>query len=65
MLRLVNLSGQVRMLLGQILASRTGEDTLRVLYSVLCVCALCFVCCWCAMCVGVGVGVGLHSSSRV
>ena len=38
---------------GQILVSRTGDDTLRVLCCVLCVCVLCLcfcVCCWCAMC---------------
>ena len=59
---LVNFWGQVRTLRGQILVSRTGDDTLRVLC-----CALCVVCARCVCVVGVqrvgvgvcGVGVGV------
>ena len=40
----MNIWGQVITLRGQILVSRTGDDTLRVLCCVLCVCALCVVC---------------------
>ena len=40
---------------GQILVSRTGDDTLRVECCVLCVCALCVVFVVGVQCVGVGV----------
>ena len=65
---LVNFWGQVRTLRGQILVSRTGDDSLRVVCCVLCVCAfcvvrLCVVRCVCARCVCVvgvqRVGVGV------
>ena len=49
---LVNLWGQVRTLREQILVSRTGDATLRVLC-----CVLCVVCVVGVQCVGVGVGV--------
>ena len=48
----MNLWGQVRTLRGQILVSRTGDATLRVLC-----CVLCVVCVVGVHCVGVGVGV--------
>ena len=55
----MNLWCQVITLRGQILVSRTGDDTLRVLCCVLCVCALCVVRFVGVQCVCVGVGVGV------
>ena len=46
----MSLWGQVVTLRGQILVSRTDDDTMRVLCCVLCVCGLYVVCCWCAVC---------------
>ena len=46
----MDLWGQVITLRGQILVSRTGDDTLRVLWCVVRLCVVRCVCCWCAMC---------------
>ena len=53
----MNLWCQVITLRGQILVSRTGDATLRVLCCVVVRCA--FVCVVGVQCVGVGVGVGV------
>ena len=53
----MNLWGQVTTLRGQILVSRTGDDTLRVLC-----CVLCVVCVVGMQCVGVVVVVGVGVS---
>ena len=63
-----HLWGQVRTLRGQILVSRTDDDTLRVLCCVLCVCALCVVgvqCVGVRVCVGVLVCVGVGHQNEL